>query len=325
MSQLLVLNEHAVHELLTMRECISVMEEALANLARGEGHNPLRSIVRAPGASGFLGLMPAYGTAGAKPYYALKEICLFPGNPARGLDTHLGAVLLHSGETGELLAAANASAITAVRTAAVSAVATKLLARENASTLAIIGAGVQAKSHLEAIPLVRDIGSIRIFSRSRAKAEAMAATDPRAKVVETIEEAVHEADIVVTATSSKEPVVRREWLSDGVHINAVGSSVASSRELDSATMAAASLFVDRRESTINESGDYLSALREGAIREGHIRAEIGEILLGNARGRTSDDEITLFKSLGIAVEDLASVAFLYDKASRLGRGSWVEW
>ncbi|HEY2829950.1 MAG TPA: ornithine cyclodeaminase family protein [Thermoanaerobaculia bacterium] len=323
MSQLLILNEHEVHELLTMRECISVMEEALANLARGDGHNPLRSVVRAPGASGFLGLMPAYGTAGAKSYYALKEICLFPGNPARGLDTHLGAVLLHSGETGELLAAANASAITAIRTAAVSAVATKLLAREDASTLAIIGAGVQAKSHLEAIPLVRDIGSIHICSRSRAKAEALAATDPRAKVVETIEEAVREADIVVTATSSKEPVVRREWLADGVHINAVGSSVASSRELDSATMAAASLFVDRRESTVKESGDYLMALGEGAIREGHIRAEIGEILLGKAQGRTAADEITLFKSLGIALEDLASVAFLYDKASRLRRGTWV--
>jgi ornithine cyclodeaminase/alanine dehydrogenase-like protein (mu-crystallin family) len=324
MSQLLILNEHDVHELLTMRECISVMEEALTNLGRGEGHNPLRSIVRASGASGFLGLMPAYGTAGTKPYYALKEICLFPGNPARGLDTHLGAVLLHSGETGELMAAANASAITAIRTAAVSAVATKLLARENASTLAILGAGVQAKSHLEAIPLVRDIGSIRIYSRSQAKAEALAATDPRAKVVDSIEEAVRGADILVTATSSKEPVLRREWLSDGVHINAVGSSVSSSRELDSATMAAASLFVDRRESTINESGDYLMALREGAIREGHIRAELGEILLGNAKGRTSEDELTLFKSLGIAVEDLASVAFLYDKARRLSRGTWVE-
>jgi ornithine cyclodeaminase len=184
---------------------------------------------------------------------------------------------------------------------------------------------VQAKSHLEAIPLVRDIGSIRICSRSKAKAEALAGTDPRAKVVENIEEAVSGADIIVTATSSKEPVLRREWLPDGVHINAVGSSVASSRELDSAAMAAASLFVDRRESTVNESGDYLMALRDGAIREGHIRAEIGDILLGKAKGRTADDEITLFKSLGIAVEDLASVAFLYDKASRLKRGSWVDW
>jgi ornithine cyclodeaminase len=269
--------------------------------------------------------MPAYGTAGAKSYYALKEICLFPGNPARGLDTHLGAVLLHSGETGELLAAANASAITAIRTAAVSAVATKLLARQNASTLTILGAGVQAKSHLEAIPLVRDIGSIRIFSRSKGKAEELAATDERAAVVESVEEAVDGADIIVTATSSKEPILRREWLPAGVHINAVGSSIASSRELDSASMAAATLFVDRRESTINESGDYLMALRDGAIQEGHIRAEIGEILLGKAQGRTSEDEITLFKSLGIAVEDLASVAFLYDKASRLKRGTWVDW
>lgn len=324
MSRLLILSEHEVGELLTMRECISVMEDALATLARGDVHNPLRQIVRAPGASGFLGLMPGY-RGGPVPYYALKEICLFPGNPARGLDTHLGAVLLHSGETGELLAAINASAITAIRTAAVSAVATRLLARENAATLAILGAGVQARSHLEAIPLVRDIGTIRICSRSRAKAEVLAALDPRAKVVESVEDAVRGADIIVTATSSREPVIQREWVDDGAHINAVGSSVATARELDSATVAAASLFVDRRESTINESGDYLFALREGAISDGHIRAEIGDILIGTAEGRTSDDEITLFKSLGLAIEDLASAAFLFDKAQRLGRGTWAEW
>jgi ornithine cyclodeaminase len=324
MSRLLILSEHEVGELLTMRECIAVMEDALATLARGDVHNPLRQIVRAPGASGFLGLMPGY-RGGPVPYYALKEICLFPGNPARGLDTHLGAVLLHSGETGELLAAINASAITAIRTAAVSAVATRLLARENAATLAILGAGVQGRSHLEAIPLVRDIGTIRICSRSRAKAEALAALDPRAKVVESVEEAVRGADIIVTATSSREPVIRREWVEDGAHINAVGSSIATTRELDSATVAAATLFVDRRESTVNESGDYLFALREGAVSDGHIRAEIGDILIGTARGRTSDDEITLFKSLGLAIEDLASAAFLFDKAQRLGRGTWAEW
>jgi ornithine cyclodeaminase len=324
MSRLLILSEHEVGELLTMRECISVMEDALATLARGDVHNPLRQIVRAPGATGFLGLMPGY-RGGPVPYYALKEICLFPGNPARGLDTHLGAVLLHSGETGELLAAINASAITAIRTAAVSAVATRLLARENAATLAILGAGVQGRSHLEAIPLVRDIGAIRICSRSRAKAEALAALDPRAKVVESVEDAVRGADIIVTATSSREPVIRRDWVDDGAHINAVGSSIATTRELDSATVAAASLFVDRRESTINESGDYLFALREGAISDGHIRAEIGDILIGKAEGRRSDDEITLFKSLGLAIEDLASAAFLFDKAQRLGRGTWAEW
>src|SRR5712692_597060 len=154
--KLLVLSERDVEELLTMRECISVMEEALTALARGEVHQPLRSIVRPEGASGFLGLMPAY-RGGAKAAFGLKEICLFSGNPARGLDTHLGGVLLHSGETGELLAIMNASAITAIRTAAVSALATRLLAREDAKVHAVIGAGVQARTHLRAIPLVRNI------------------------------------------------------------------------------------------------------------------------------------------------------------------------
>ena len=256
------------------------------------------------------------------PRYGLKEVCIFPGNPARGLDTHLGAVLLHDGENGQLMAVMNASAITAIRTAAVSAVATKLLARENAHTLAIIGAGVQGKSHLEAIPLVRNIDDVRIVSRTREKAEKLVRKGVR--VVESVEEAVKGADIVVTATSSREPIIRRNWLDDGVHINAVGSSIAAARELDSDTVAASSLFVDRRESTMNESGDYLSALREGAITDGHIRAELGEILLGRAEGRTSPTEITLFKSLGLAVEDLAAAQFLYEKASREGAGTWVD-
>jgi ornithine cyclodeaminase/alanine dehydrogenase-like protein (mu-crystallin family) len=323
MSRVLVLSEHDVAELLTMRECVSVMEEALAALARNEVHQPLRQAIRAPGASGLLGLMPAY-RSGAVPYYGLKEVCVFPSNPQRGLDTHLGAVLLHSGETGELLAVVNASAVTAIRTAAVSAVATRLLARPDASTLAILGAGVQARTHLEAIPLVRDIGEIRVFSRTAAKAAELAKLDPRVRIVSSAEEAVRGADVIVTATSSREPVVQREWIADGAHINAVGSSIAAARELDSATVAAASLFVDRRESTVNEAGDYLFALREGAISDGHIRAEIGDILIGTAAGRASDEEITLFKSLGLAIEDLASAAFVYDRARKAGRGVAVD-
>jgi ornithine cyclodeaminase/alanine dehydrogenase-like protein (mu-crystallin family) len=328
--KLLILNEHEVERLLTFPECIDVMAEALSALARGEVHQPLRGIVRAQGAPGFLGLMPAY-RGGARSAWGLKEICLFPGNPARGLDTHLGAVILHSGETGEPLAIMNASAITAIRTAAVSALATKLLAREDASTLAIIGAGVQARSHLAAIPVVRKIREVRICSRTRARAESVAAAfgpptggrkPATTRVVDSIQDAVRGADIIVTATSSKEPVIRREWIAPGAHINAVGSSVATAREIDTATMAAASLFVDRRESTLNESGDYLMALREGAKPE--IRAEIGEILIGAAEGRTSREEITLFKSLGIAIEDLASAQFLYDKAKAAGAGTWVD-
>jgi ornithine cyclodeaminase/alanine dehydrogenase-like protein (mu-crystallin family) len=322
MTKILILNEHEVEHLLTMRECIGVMEEALASLARGEVTNPLRNVVRGSGASGFLGLMPAF-RGGETPLYALKEVCVFPGNPARGLDTHLGAVLLHSGETGQLMAVMNASAITAIRTAAVSAVATRVLAREDARSLAIIGAGVQGRTHLEAIPLVRDIDDIRVVSRTRGKAEALAGKGVR--VVESVEEAVRGADIIVTATSSREPVIKREWIADGVHINAVGSSIAAARELDGSTVAAASLFVDRRESTVNESGDYLSALREGAIGDDHIRGEIGDILIGKTRGRRSAKEITLFKSLGLAVEDLASAEFLFERAGREGAGTWLNW
>ena len=304
MSELLILNEREVEELLTIPDCIAAMEEALAALARGEVFNPLRGIVRPPNADGFLGLMPAW-RGGERAGWGLKEICLYPGNPARGLDTHLGAVLLHSPDTGELIGVFNASAITAIRTAAVSAVATKLLAREDAKTLAIVGAGVQGRSHLRAIPHARDLRDVRVLKRG-----------------DDVEKAVRGADIVVLATSSREPVIRREWLKPGVHINAVGSSIATTREVDTATMAAASLFVDRRESTVNESGDYLLALKDGA--DVHIKAELGEILIGTAKGRTSADEITLFKSLGLAIEDLASAQLLYDKARRDGVGTRVE-
>ncbi len=301
-----------------MRECIAVMEDALAALARGEVVNPLRHLVRAGDSASILGLMPAW-RGGKVPMYGLKEVCVFPANPSRGLDTHLGAVLLHSGETGELLAMVNAAAVTAIRTAAVSAVATRLLARSDAAVLAILGSGAQARSHLEAIPLVRNIREVRIYSRNRERAAQLGTA------VASAEEAVRGAEIIVTATSSREPVVQREWVSPGAHINAVGSSIAAARELDSATVAAASLFVDRRESTVNESGDYLFALREGAISgPGHIRGEIGEILIEKAEGRKSPEEITLFKSLGLAAEDLACAAFLYEKARTMGRGVTVD-
>ncbi|HJT17034.1 MAG TPA: ornithine cyclodeaminase family protein [Thermoanaerobaculia bacterium] len=301
--KLLVLSEHDVHELLTMRDCIRAMEEALADLACGKAANPLRNLLRADGAPGILGMMPAF-----RGDYGIKEVCVYPGNPSRGLDTHLGCVILHDGETGAPKLIANASAITAIRTAAVSAVATRLLAREDAHVLAIVGFGVQGKSHLEAIPLVRDVKEVRIFSRNHTQNASSA------------EEAVRGADVIVTATSSKEPVLKREWIKPGAHINAVGSSVKTSRELDTETMKSLSLFIDRRESTVNESGEYISA----GLTPDSIRAEIGEILIGKAKGRTSNDEITLFKSLGLAVEDLASAQFLFNAAQQAGRGQWVD-
>jgi len=315
---MLVLDQAQVEELLTMPECIELMEETLVALAREELYQPLRSVVRPPGADGFMGLMPAH-RGGGKPAFGLKVVCIFPGNPARGLDAHQGAVVLFDGETGEVRAIANASAITAIRTAAVSAVATRALAREDARTLAILGAGVQAKSHLEAMRALHPWERVVVWSRTREHAEQLGV-----EVAETAEVALRDADVVCTTTTSREPVVRREWLKEGAHVNAVGSSIPTTRELDTATMADATLFVDRRESTLNEAGDYLFPAGEGAIGPEHIRAELGEVLAGSAEGRRSQDELTVFKSLGLAVEDLACAQFLLQRARELGRGSEVE-
>jgi ornithine cyclodeaminase len=327
--RILILNHAEVERLLPVRECIPVMIDALLSLARGEVHQPLRMIVRPPDAKGLMGLMPSY-RASERGAYGVKVVCVFPDNPKSGLDAHQGSVMLLSGETGELLALMNASAITAIRTAAVSGVATELLAREDATELAIIGTGVQARTHIEAMACVRPIKRARIASRNfenvkRFADEMTARYGFAIEPVATVEIAVREADLIVTATTAPEPILRREWLAPGAHINAVGSSISTSREVDSATMAAASLFVDRRESTINESGDYLFALREGAITADHIRAELGELLIANKSGRTAREEITLFKSLGLAVEDLASAEYLYRKAKEMHAGTWIEY
>jgi ornithine cyclodeaminase len=319
---ILVLTQSEVERLLDMEGCIEAMAEILESLARGELFQPLRSIAFPPGENSGMGLMPSHrsGAAGA---YALKTICLFPDNPKRGLDAHQGTVTLFSGETGEVRALMNASAITAIRTAAVSAVATRLLAHDDATELAIIGSGVQGRSHVAAMRAIRPWSKIRIASRTHLNALGLA-EETGAEAVESIEEAVRGADVVVTATSSSEPVLRREWLKPGAHVNAVGSSVKTARELDTATMVDASLFVDRRESTVNEAGDYLFPLNEGAIGSDHIKAEIGEILIGEHPGRTAPDELTVFKSLGLAVEDLAAAEYVVRRAEETGTGTTVE-
>ena len=322
----LILGEADVARLLPMDECVDVMADALAALERGDMEQPLRFVVRPADAAGLMGLMPAY-RARPEAAYGLKAVCVFPGNPARGLDAHQGAVLLFDGETGELRAAVNASAITAIRTAAVSAVATRLLAREDARELAILGSGVQARSHLAAMAVARPFERARVWSRTAEHARALAADAGAPFPVEaaaSAEDALRDADVVCTTTSSPEPVLRRGWLRAGAHVNAVGSSIPTTRELDTETMAAAALFVDRRESTVNEAGDFLFPQREGAIGPGHIRAELGELLAGTAEGRTSPEELTVFKSLGLAVEDLAAAEHLYRRARETGTGAEVD-
>jgi ornithine cyclodeaminase len=309
-----VLDEHAVRQLLPPEECIAAMEGALTALARGEVHNPLRFVVRPPGEASLLGLMPAH-RGGGEPLWALKAVAIFPSNAARGLDLHQGFVALFDGETGETRAILNAGAITAVRTAAVTAVATRLLAREDAATLAILGAGIQARAHLDALRLVRRFERVVVWSPS---GRALAGAESAASA----EEAVRGADVVATVTSAAEPVLRRAWLKPGAHVNAVGSSIPTTRELDTETMRDAALFVDRRESTLNEAGDFLFPQREGAIGPDHIRGEIGELLLG-AEGRRSPSELTVFKSLGLAVEDLAAAEHVVRRAEAEGVGEVV--
>jgi ornithine cyclodeaminase/alanine dehydrogenase-like protein (mu-crystallin family) len=324
-SGLLVLGHDDVERLLPMDECVELMEAVLADLARGSVWQPLRFVVRPPDEPSLMGLMPAHRSAPA-PSYGLKVVCIFPSNAQRGLDLHQGGVLLFDGETGALRALVDASAVTATRTAAVSAVATRLLARKDARRLAILGSGAQARSHLQAMAVVGSFDDARVWSRTRERAAAFAAEEQApfpVEAVETPEEALHEADVVVTATSSLEPIVRREWLAPGAHVNAVGSSIPTARELDAETVADAALFADARESMVNEGGDYLFAVREAGIGPDHIRAELGEVLIGSQDGRRSDDELTVFKSLGLAAEDLAAAEHVHSRAQAEGAGASV--
>jgi ornithine cyclodeaminase/alanine dehydrogenase-like protein (mu-crystallin family) len=313
----LVLNQEEVERLLDMEGCIAAMADALASLARGEVQVPLRFIVSPEGGGSLLGLMPAH-RAGGSPLYSLKTVAVFPDNPKRGLDAHQGTVTLFDGETGEVRALMNASAITAIRTAAVSAVATRLLAREDARELAILGAGVQARTHLEALRLVRDFDRVRVYSPTPEHARALGE-----EAVTNAEEAVRGADVVVTATNSVEPVLRREWLKEGAHVNVIGGRPPQMREVDVATIADSAFYVDRRESAENEAYDYRDALESAAIAPGHIRGEIGEVLIGAAPGRSSPGELTVFRSLGLAVEDLAAAEYVLRRARETDAGTEV--
>jgi ornithine cyclodeaminase len=322
-----VLSARDVERLLPMRECIDVMARAFVDLERGVLSQPLRTLYVPPGVRGGTMWMPAYRSS-PTPMFGTKLLFVLQDNPARGLDSHQGQVLLADGETGQLRALLDASAVTAIRTAAVSALATRLLAREDARVLAIVGTGVQARKHLESIPLVRPISRVLIVGRTvkdarRFVSEAESRAGFSLEAAESAETAVRSADIVVTVTSSQTPVIRREWLREGTHVNAVGASRPTHREIDIRTVADALLFTDALESLEAEAGDYLDALAEGAIEGPHVVAELGELLIGTQAGRTSDTQLTLFRSLGLAVEDLAAAEYVLANALETGAGITV--
>ncbi len=323
----LVISAAEVRQLLPMQQCVDLMADALMTLGRDEAINPLRHGIRLPGGLGILGLMP--GQMNEPDTFGLKVVSVFPGNHGTAYDSHQGVVMLFETVHGSPVAIVDASEITAIRTAAASGVATRLLAREDASTLGVIGSGVQAKTHIEAMAAVRALRQVKVYSRNPARRERLserAGTELGIPVtaVESAQLAVEGADIICTTTSSKDPVLLGDWIQDGCHVNAVGSSVRYTRELDTAAVLNARLFVDRMESTVNEAGDFLFPKQEGALDESHIVGEIGDILLGKLEGRTSADEITLFKSLGLAVEDLAAAHFVYNQAVAGSVGIRVE-
>lgn len=325
--KVLIINQSEVPHLLPMSECMQVMAEALKALTLGNAILPLRPVMWLPEKVGALGMMPSY--LGVIKSFGLKVVSVFSGNHGTEYDSHQGAVMLFEEAHGRLLAIVDSSSITGIRTAAVTGVATKLLAREEAGDLAILGSGVQAQTHLEAMLLARKIRRVRLWSRESDHANQFADREGKQhgikiEVMPTVKEAVAGADIICTVTASPEPVLKGEWIAPGAHVNAIGSSVAFTRELDTAAMVKSKLFVDRRESTINEAGDFLFPKKEGAIGDDHIKGEIGELLLGEVRGRESAKEITLFKSLGLAVEDLAAAHHVYQKAIEKGMGMAVE-
>lgn len=292
----MMLSEERVRELLSMEELIPAVRRALAALSAGAAVQPLRVVVPVAEHGGFLGVMPAYaGALGA------KLVTFYPGN--RSVPTHHATIVLFRPETGEPLAVMDGRLITEMRTAAASAVATDLLARPNAAVLAILGSGVQARSHLAALRLVRDFREVRVWSPHRAGAFAAAfgvSAAPSAA------EAVRGADVVVVATTATTPVLRGEWLWPGAHVNAVGAVRPNWRELDLDLLRRARIYVESREAAFAESGDVRAA--------GRVEAELGEVIAGTRPGRRTAYEITLFKSVGVAVEDLAAADLVYRKA-----------
>jgi ornithine cyclodeaminase len=323
---MLIINHSQVCELLPMRDCMEVVGDALSGLARGEGVQPLRSGFLLPDRQGVLAWMP--GSLAAGHPFGIKVLSVVDNPGELGVDSHQGGVMIFDPANGAPLALCEAGAITAMRTAAVSALATDRLARADSEILAILGAGTQASSHIEAMLEVRKISHIQVWSRDpdkvRVFAEEQAArhgvtVEPAADVAS----AVAGAEIVCTTTSAREPVLFAEMLEPGMHINAVGASIPSWRELDPDVLPRVTLFTDRRESLANEAGEYIKGLEDGFVEAGLVIPEIGEILNGDHPGRTSETEITLFRSLGLAVEDIASAQLVYRRAVERGVGTRV--
>jgi alanine dehydrogenase len=319
----LLIRESDLREILTMRELIPPMRRALESFSAGRAVQPVRTMVPVDASHGALAVMPAYLETPRA--LGVKVVTVYRDNEARSLPSHLATILLLDTATGALLALMDGRLITEMRTAAVSGAATDVLARAGAGVLAVLGAGVQARSHIEAMAEVRRLAEVRVWNRTPARAGSLAAAVRErlglaATAARTAEEAVRGADLVCTVTASETPVVRGAWLRPGTHLNCIGAFRATMREVDTEAVVRSRVFVDSRAAALAESGDLVIPLREGAIGETHIRGEIGEVFAGRIQGRTAADEITMFESVGQAVEDVATAEFVYQEACRRGIG-----
>jgi ornithine cyclodeaminase/alanine dehydrogenase-like protein (mu-crystallin family) len=326
---LLIVDGRTVHELLPLAEAIGLMAEVFRNHSAHRSRQPLRSVLVADGA-GALATMPAVVAgpdADSTPVFGVKVMVIKPGNARYGLGPHSGVVLVFDAETGRPSAVIDGVAVTAVRTAAASAAATRALARADSGILAVLGAGTQARSHIaamaEVLPALRQV---RVWNRSRE--HALQLVDWARKTLPAVEvryepevgAAARGSDVICTTTASDRPLLSAEMLAPGTHINAIGASFRGKRELDTSVVQLARVFVDSRESALNEADDLLIPMQEGRLAADCIRAEIGEVLLGDHPGRTSDDHITVFKSLGIAAQDVAAAHRLQQRARESGAG-----
>jgi ornithine cyclodeaminase len=308
------------------------MTSALQRFSAGRVEQPVRSILSVPDTDAFLGTMPAFvrggvGVPGSRAALGAKLVTVFGANTARGLPTHLASIVLLDPDTGGLIALLDGRYITEARTAAVSAVSSRLLARKTAASLAIIGTGVQARSHLDALARVHQLRYVTVWSPTKERRDAFAAaasaqpdTHARVQAVDHPGEAVVGADLVVLATSSPDPVIENGWVKPGAHVMSVGACRPNQREMDPALTARGRLFVDSREAALVESGDVVMGMAEGRFGPAHIVAELGEVASG-AGGRRSDAEVTIFKSLGMAVEDVTAADLAYRLAVERGVGT----
>jgi alanine dehydrogenase len=324
---MLVLSEKQVQRLIAIDDLIEALAQAHVQYSTGKAVMPVRLVVPLPQIQGRITSMP--GFLSEDQALGMKVVTYFQENSKQGLPAILATIMLFSAATGEMIATMDGSYITAIRTACASALATKLLANPETPVLGILGAGVQARAHIQALNRVRKIEKIKLYSPSGTSAAAVQKeltpqVDAAIEVAQSAEAVVRGADIVVTTTTAKEPILKVEWLKAGAHINAVGSHRPDLREIDGPTLTRATIVVDSRDAIMVECGDILLALKEKSIGENHIHGEIGEVLAKIKPGRTRRDELTLYKSVGIAIQDVAAANLVYRKALEKGIGTNVE-